>query len=98
MTTVNRIQKLDRRHGGRPIFQYLAEPIGSSNYIEKYRNLQSWREWCWEMFGPGAERDIAVSLAHSDSKYFKWGWQTDHHECRLYLTEDALTLFKLKWC
>jgi len=90
---IKRIQKLDRRHSGRESFQYYIEPDATA--YDKLIVLQQWREWCWANFGPGCERDLAYRLKKSHQ--LKWGWQTDHNECRLYLTEESLTFFKLRW-
>jgi hypothetical protein len=90
---IKRIQKLDKRHAGRLSFAYFVEPDATA--YDKLVVLQQWREWCWENFGAGCERDLAFRLR--DSHTLRWGWDTEHGHCRLYLTEDALTFFKLKW-
>jgi hypothetical protein len=90
-----KVTKLDRRHAGITAFDYYVMPT-ETNRWENPLKMHEWRVWCWENLGPGAERDVAVRLYMNDNP-LKWAWDTDHGHCRLYLLEEDLTFFKLKW-
>jgi hypothetical protein len=89
-----RITKLDRRHNGNQAFTHYVNP--AIRFPDNMSKLHEWRVWCWENFGPGAERDVAIRLAIANQP-LKWAWDTEHGNCRLYLNETELTFFKLKW-
>ena len=105
-----KVTKTDRRHSANHIFQYYVEPeyglpSGRDGRIELFKEL---RVWCWEMFGPGCERDFVVvrpvpvgedGQCRMDSVE-RWAWLTtsyEKQELRIYLKEEAMTFFKLKW-
>jgi hypothetical protein len=90
-----KITKLDRRHSGKMAFDYYVSPTETDRWRNPMK-IHEWRVWCWETFGPGSERDVAVRL-HMNGRPLKWAWDTDNGNCRLYLTEDDLVIFKLKW-
>lgn len=88
------VQTLDKRHAYNQSFKYRVQIIGGTitPRIDKFLEL---RNWCWETFGPAAERDI---------EYFdnNWAWHSDRNRdysnLFIYFTSDReLTLFKLKW-
>ena len=89
-----KIQKLDRRHTGKIAFKYYVST--TVKFPDNTAELHSWRVWCWENFGPGAERDLAVRLCLSSTPV-RWAWYTEHGHNRLYFNEAELVFFKLKW-
>ena len=105
-----KVTQTDRRHSANHIFQYYVEPtydfMGGND--ERIRAFKELREWCWEMFGPGCERDFVVlrpvpvgeeGQCRMDSVE-KWAWLTSNYgnqELRIYLKEEVMTFFKLKW-
>ena len=105
-----KIIKTDRRHTAHHIFQYYVEPVheygvGRDERITAFKHL---REWCWESFGPGCERDFVVIRpvsAGTDGQcqmasVERWAWWTTtegNQELRIYFKEDAMAFFKLKW-
>ena len=96
-----KIQKLDGRHAGVHLFTHYicptsALPTYGSSYAGDRELLQKWRVWCWEHLGPGCERDYAYQQVLLKTPV-KWAWETDRNQCRLYLTDEAMTLFMLKW-
>ena len=105
-----KITRTDRRHTANQIFRYYVEPayeIGASK-DERITAFKELREWCWESFGPGCERDFVVlrPIAVGDdgqcqmASVERWAWLTTtdaSQELRIYLKEDAMTFFKLKW-
>jgi hypothetical protein len=86
------ISKLDGRHAGHILFSHRAEIIGT--WIERDQEFVQVREWCWETFGPGVERDLIH--AKKDSK---WGWHLNQSPAKyyIYLKDEYLTHFTLKW-
>lgn len=97
MTKNKRIQKLDRRHTGHGVFKYYITPLGNTNdWSTRYNILQEWREWCWQTWGPGTERDHA--MRSRTTKDWPWAWDIEHYHCRLYLRGDEeLAWFGLKF-
>ena len=102
--------KLDRRHTANQVFKYYVEPayefgVGRDDRIEMFKEL---RAWCWEMFGPGCERDFVVLRPVPVGEegqcrmqaVEKWAWLTTTDasgELRIYFNDEAMTFFKLKW-
>lgn len=95
--SIHKVQKLDRRHSGKLLFKYYITPSGvPGDFAGKKRTLHNWRSWCWEQFGPGAERDTALILRNENE--WRWAWDTEHGNIRLYLKgDDELSWFGLKW-
>lgn len=85
-----RLQKLDRRYDGVDRFSHRVEFYGRG---EQQRQWIKTRNWLWQQFGPSAE----LNLARTD--YFeeqpKWAW--DAEKSAIYLKEEALAMFLLKW-
>lgn len=91
---IKKAKKLDKRFSGSYMFKYYAEPDG--NLPVRYWEMQLWREWCWEQFGPGTERDTALRSRHE--RDWRWAWDTEHGNCRIYFKGDEeLSWFTLKW-
>jgi hypothetical protein len=93
-----RVSPLDRRHKGHKYFSHYVMPIWTMHLEDKLRYFE-WRNWCWDTWGPGLERDMAVewnSKAWGDE--VKWAWHTDDGAKRLYFaTEKELNWFNLRW-
>jgi hypothetical protein len=89
--------KLDRRYNGSGRFSHYVEPDGILPPIDRIQQFIEWRNWCWETFGPSAERDFTGQWYQLD---VKWAWDTEQYSSRhlrLYFTEETLVVFKLKW-
>jgi hypothetical protein len=87
------ITKLDRRYKGRNQFTHYITPVWGTSLANKLQFVQ-WRTWCWETWGPGLERDLAIELMLP----VRWGWQQDAYTRRLYfVSEKELRWFILKW-
>ena len=84
-----KITKLDRRHNGWGRYKYSVSPT-VVNHIEGHQLLNDLREWCWSTYGPGAE----IGWSKKDAK---WAWDTEHGNRRIYVNEDILIMFKLKF-
>ena len=95
--SIKKVQKLDKRHSGRLLFKYYIEPNPVPGVFSgKSATLQQWREWAWEQFGPGAERDTALMLRAD--RDWRWAWDTEQGKMRLYLKGDEeLSWFTLRW-
>ena len=81
---------MDRRHKGKGSFTHYVSFEGG----QKVKNYVDAREWMWETFGPGIERDYARVGE------YKWGWQTDNSGpyLRIYFkSTQEFNWFKLKW-
>jgi hypothetical protein len=88
------VTKLDQRYSGWYVYPYMVEPLKGTRYsLDRRNEFLVWRTWCWDAFGPGMERDFAVA---ADEKPV-WAWYSENAKFRIYVTEPALTLFKLKW-
>lgn len=96
-----KIVKLDTRFTGHEYFTHYVSSVGYSiRHIELF--LQ-WRNWLWEVYGPGTE----IGLYHVAQKLdlsICWGWDTRaEHDTRfaknrLYFTkEEYLSAFLLQW-
>ena len=91
------VVKLDRRHKGTSQFSHYIMPIWSSQLADKIKFFE-WRKWCWETWGPGFERDIAIELGNSHYEIGRWAWNTNYDQRRLYFkSEKELNWFVLKW-
>ena len=76
---------------------------GNGPRIELFKE---WRNWCWEVFGPGCEtrwivirpEDAGSNGGRGMASTTPWAWQTEHKEMRLYFRDDeTLSAFMLKW-
>jgi len=99
-----KLVKLDRRHTGHQFLAYYVEPgrtwaIGKSTE-ERVEQFFEWRNWCWEVFGPGVERKW-ITL-HPTGKGLeslnRWCWHTEYDEMRLYFKDEATaSAFMFHW-
>ena len=86
-----RVFKLDRRHTGYQQFSHYIEPANKLAFLEL-------RNWCWQQFGPGMERDWAIDLGNGTYSVSRWAWYTEFKHQRIYFTGSAeLTAFLLVW-
>ena len=93
------LERLDRRHTGYQIFSHRAWIRGSSPN-ERKQNFILMREWCWENFGPGCERDLVWYNGMVDGQVsYQWAFHYEQRQGSLYiyLREELLTAFLLKW-
>ena len=103
-----KVTKLDKRHNCHRIMKYHVEVTykhlwGNDNRIELFKE---WRNWCWEVFGPGTETKwIVVKPEDAGTEgqcqmvsKNRWAWQTEFKEMRLYFKDDeTLSAFMLQW-
>ena len=102
-----KVTKLDRRHTSHHVMEYHVEVTldiwGSDVRIQKF---VEWRNWCWEVFGPGVERKwitLKPEPAGNNGECRmvsenRWAWHTENEEMRLYFKDDeTLSAFVLKW-
>jgi hypothetical protein len=102
-----RVKKLDGRHSAYPHFSHYIEEntrwIRAGNDPLRNTNFFTLREWFWAQLGPSKEfrywqnhRDPNVIPADR-SNNDQWCWDTEFGKQRFYVTEQALTIFNLKW-
>ena len=60
-----RVIKMDRRHRACGQFTHYIEPVWSTQLADKIKFFE-WRNWCWQTWGPGMERDIAVEFGSNE--------------------------------
>ena len=103
-----KVTKLDRRHNCHRVMRYHVEPTydfmgGRDALIEKFK---AWRNWCWEVFGPGCETkwiiihpvDAGTEGQCQMESTTRWAWQTEFKEMRLYFKDDeTLSAFMFQW-
>ena len=89
------IEKLDGRHNASLVFTHRAW-IRGTGHAERKQNFIQMREWCWETFGPGCERDL---VWYNGNITYSWAFHYDQRQGSLYiyLKEELLTAFLLKW-
>lgn len=107
-----KLRKLDRRFTAYPHFQHMIEVWPNyGNYIQQGRHVRLGpdighffiiREWLWESHGPSKELKHWIkhkrdNLVEQTSHNPNWCWDTDYHQYRIYLSEDAVVSFTLKW-
>jgi hypothetical protein len=91
------VTKLDRRYTGYRLFTHYVAPVWTSSLKDKLEFLM-WRKWCWETFGPGMERDMALELGSNQFDVCRWGWHTKDGKIRIYFaSEKELSQFCLLW-
>lgn len=83
-----KITVMDKRHKGYKRFAYYVVPTSDS-----MATFVDWREWCWETFGPGTERDFSSNRPDS-----QWAWHSVEGYYRIYFrSSKELNWFKMKW-
>jgi hypothetical protein len=96
------IVKLDGRHAGHKVFTHYIVPNLAygpvwGQLVEDKIRFFKWREWCWETWGAGLERDVAIEFSNDIHEVW-WAWHIDDRIKRLYFrTEKELDWFILKW-
>jgi hypothetical protein len=85
-------QKLDGRHSAHRDFSHRAEIFGP--WDERRTQFVEIRDWCWENFGPGIERELRDQKPEA-----KWAWHISESPSGyyIYLKDEMLTYFSLKW-
>lgn len=90
-----KVTKLDRRHKGHTCFKYYVIPDYQPN-TTLINTLFEWREWAWQTWGTGVERDHIYSRLGD----IPWAWHIDspNHVYRIYLRDEKeLAWFTLRW-
>ena len=89
-----KITVMDKRHKGKPQFSFYVTPtLTITSSVHTTELFLMWREWCFEAFGVGIERDL--SQYRED---IKWAWHTEAGEKRLYFkSSKELNWFKMRW-
>lgn len=85
--------------------QYKRRPMNSINGVwmeTDHSNFYTIREWLWESYGASKELKHWLKHHHGDntentSHNPNWCWDTEYLQHRIYLSEDALVAFTLKW-
>ena len=91
------VTRLDKRHKGHNQFSHYIVPVWSSQLSDKIRYFE-WRTWCWNTWGPGMEREIAIAFGSNHYPIGRWAWHTEQNSRRLYFaTEKELNWFVLTW-
>jgi len=92
------LEKLDGRHALSTFFSHRVR-LGTSD-IAVYIQI---RNWCWENYGPGIDRDTFWAIQYHevmdklDGFNPKWAWHKDDRKYYIYLKDELLTYFSLKW-
>jgi hypothetical protein len=88
------LQKLDGRHTLSQFYPYRAKMIGNDGCM-KFVEI---RNWLWENYGPGLEREtVWVVLYQEGTKEPKWSWWVDDRKYFIYMKDEILTHFSLKY-
>jgi hypothetical protein len=89
-----KLEKLDGRHALVTVFTHRAKLAGMDN-VTKFIEI---RNWLWEHYGFGVEREIVwIVKYHDDAIKPKWAWHVEDRKYYLYMKEEVLTHFTLKW-
>ena len=88
-----KIETLDARHNGWSIWKYRIRLAGTMQ--ENIRLYHKIRQWLWEVYGPGCERDFYMEWVAAAKGYelaeSVWAWHTeDGSQKFLYLRDDAI--------
>ena len=91
-----KLEKLDKRHNGSAWFTHRAYVTGLPA-ADKSKEFLEIREWCWTTFGPSCELDI-----YHHSSRANWAWRFNNEKSYaighyIYLTDEARSLFIMKW-
>ena len=108
-----RVRKLDKRNTAYPHFSHSIEEnvyrTARTTWIRagvdehKEINFFTLREWFWESFG--SSKEFRYWQAHQDPNVIKvnrsdndqWCWDTEFGKQKIYVTEQVLTAFNIKW-
>ena len=82
------VVKLDARMNGYRTFSHRLDfmPAAPSDT----ENLHNMRVWLWETYGPGSELSIVKETRVS------WAWDTEHGNCRVYVSPEILSMIQLR--
>ena len=75
-------------------------PPTAEHYNRKYVQFIECRNWCWENWGPSAERDLFNDNYKGPGLPIcnNWAWYTEHSQIRIYLASEAeVGMFALHW-
>lgn len=101
-SAVFHVGQVDGRFTAWPHFKLYIEEK-SQYVIDQGPDFFTLREWCWNTFGPSLE--FRYWLQHKSPNRTtmgklhntQWCWDTEFGKQRIYLSQDALVLFNLKW-
>jgi hypothetical protein len=94
-----KLETLDGRHALSSFFSHRARMMGTSEIVLFIQI----RNWCWENYGPGIDRDTYWALQYHDITDQllgfepQWAWHSEDSKRYIYLKEEVLTMFSLKW-
>jgi hypothetical protein len=94
-----KLEKLDNRHTLVTFFTHRARLRG----IDDAPKFIEIRNWLWEQYGPGIERELVWVMKYQNTLGnitevpTKWAWHVDDNKYYIYLKEETLTHFTLKW-
>ena len=94
-----KLEKLDGRHSLNTFYTHRAKLVGMED-VPKFIEI---RNWLWEHYGPGLERETIWVVQYQSMKAnlpdFNplWAWHVDDRKYYLYMKEEVLTHFTLKW-
>lgn len=90
-----KIEKLDGRHALNELFTHRVN-IKSNEAPDVIKFIEI-RNWLWEQYGPGLEHETAWTMHYFEEVKARWAWRIDNQKFYIYLKEDVLTHFSLKY-
>ena len=88
-----KLEKLDARHSLNQFFTHRTKMTGSDS-VPKWLEM---REWLWDQYGRGLEYETVWIMQYHPGKEYRWAWRIDDKRYYLYLKEEILTHFSLKY-
>jgi hypothetical protein len=85
------LEKLDARHALFPHYSHRVKYSGDQKQYVITRN------WLWESYGPGLERELWYVTCYEEVAVPEWAWHTDGRTNFLYLKDALVTHFSLKY-
>lgn len=105
------ITKLDNRHSYRKQFPYMIEFHKNRDWqtpgtgVLDFDRVRKWMNECWGWSQDvetrseivKSKRQVGADLNQWTDVNQHWAWSCRYQEYRIYVSESALSLFKLKW-
>ena len=93
MSTRITLEKLDKRHNLHEFFTHRTWQTDKDQVPEWVKM----RNWLWENYGPGLEYEtVWITQYHPEFK-IQWAWRVEDQVYYLYLKDEILTHFSLKF-
>ena len=92
MAMTPKIKKIDRRMRGHGNFAYYADYQYATGGDRKFLET---RFWCTDTFGGTVELDAWEIFPEFRNKL--WSWERQQFGRRIFLAEEALSIFSLRW-